>query len=134
MKLSSEIPNLTLELKKRYEKIICTNDPDKIRKANEFIAALYALSCGSIVVALNSVGGKSWRKVMIDKKGVKALSVNMSGMGMIDKTLYNTEQFISITAVSKESRSKAMMNRYMAEWYNVADNANVRMQILYKSK
>ena len=134
MKLSSEIPNMILELKRRYEKIITSNNPAKVIKANEIISALYALSCGSLVVALNALGGKGWRKVMIDKKGVKALSVQLSGIGMIDKTLYNIEQFIAITGALRDSKSKAMMNRYMAEWYNVADNANYRIYSLLKER
>ncbi len=134
MKLPSEIPNMILELKGRYEKIITSNNPAKVIKANEIISALYALSCGSLVVALNALGGKGWRKVMIDKKGVKTLSVQLSGIGMIDKTLYNIEQFIAITGALRDSKAKAMMNRYMAEWYSVADNANYRIYSLLKER
>lgn len=134
MKLSSEIANLSIELKNRYARIIAQNEPATARKANEIIAALYALSCGSVVVALNAVGGKGWRKVMIDKRGVKALAVNLSGNSMLDKILYNIEQFVTVTAAIKEARTQAMMNRYLAEWHNVVDTANLRMYAMAKAK
>lgn len=134
MKLSSEIANLSIELKSRYARIIAQNDPAAARKANEMIAALYALSCGSVVVALNAVGGKNWRKVLIDKRGVRALAVNVSGNSMLDKTLYNIEQFVTVTGAIKEARIRAMMNRYLAEWHNVVDDANLRMYALAKAK
>ena len=134
MKLSSEIANLSVELKSRYARIIAQADPSTARKANEIIAALYALSCGSVVVALNAVGGKGWRKVMIDKRGVKALAVNLSGNSMLDKTIYNIEQFVTVSGAITEVRTQAMMNRYLAEWHNVVDAANLRMYTMAKIK
>jgi len=134
MQLQSEIANLSIELKGRYARIVTANDPTRVRKANDVVAALYALSCGSVVVALNAVGGKGWRKVMIDRKSVKALSVTISGNGMLDKTLYNIEQFVAITTAITNPRAMALMNRYMAEWHNVVDAANQRMYTLAKLK
>ncbi len=134
MKLSTEIANLSTELKGRYARIIAASDPAAVRKANEVIAGLYALSCGSVVVALNAVGGKGWRKVMIDRKGVKALAVNVSGNSMLDKTLYNIEQFVTVTTAIKDPRTRALMNRYLAEWHNVVDSANQRIYTLAKAK
>ena len=132
MQLSQEIANLHVELRARYVRLIARNDPLAVRKANDLIAALYVLGCGSVVVALNALAGKGWRKVMIDRKGVKVLSVNLSGNSMLDKVQYNLEQFVTITAAIKEPRSKAQMNRYLIEWHDVVDDANVRLHALVK--
>ena len=134
MKLGSEVANLTIELKSRYARIIARNDPSAIRSSNEVIAALYALSCGSVVVALNAVGGKGWRKVMIDKKGVKALAVSVSGNSMLDKTLYNIEQFVAVTGAIREPRARAHMNRYLAEWHHVVDTAALKLHAIARHR
>lgn len=132
MQLSQEIQNLTHELKARYASIIERQPSARIRRANELVAALYLLSCGSLVVAINCVAGKPWRKVMMDRKAVRALSVALSGHAMVDRILYNTEQFVAICGTITEPRARAQMNRYLAEWHAAADDANARMHRLAK--
>lgn len=134
MQLSQEIANLIIELKGRYARLVARNDPQAVRKANELIAALYILGCGSVVVALNALAGKGWRKVMIDRKGVRVLAVRLSGNSMLDKLQYNLEQFVAITSAIREPRVQALMNRYLVEWHGVVDSANARLHAMAKAK
>jgi hypothetical protein len=134
MQLDSEVANLSLELKGRYLRLLALHDATVTARCNQAIATLYALSCGSMVVALNAVGGKNWRKVLIDRKAVKALAVNLSGKAMLDRTLDNIAQFTAITAAIRDPRTKAAMNRYLAEWNDAVDGANRKLHAMGKAR
>jgi hypothetical protein len=133
MQLDSEVANLSLELKGRYLRLLALEDSRVTVRCNLAIATLYALSCGSMVVALNAVGGKNWRKVLIDRKAVKSLAVKLSGKAMLDRTLDNIAQFNAITTAIKDSRTKAMMNRYLLEWNDAVDGANRKLHAMGKA-
>jgi len=130
MKISQELSNLCSEMRTRYSKILVINKPDLSLRANRILAATYALSCASLVIALNQVAGKGDREVVIDKKSIRLLAARCSGTGLLDRIGYNVEQFNALVSVALERRPAAMMNRFGVELYNSFHDANNRMYVL----
>lgn len=133
MKISQELSNLCSEMKARHRKVLSINRPDVSLKANRVLAAAYALSAASLVIALNQLAGEAKRTVVIDKKAIRLLSARCSGSGLLDKISYNIEQFNDLCSVAMERKPAAMMNRFGAELYNALDDANHRMYVLSKT-
>ena len=134
MNPSSDISTLIIELKRRYAKVILRNDQQMSGIANLTISAFYPLTCASLVVAHNAVSGKIGRKVMIDKKGVTAISVVINGNDMLEYVMSNLEQYVAITQAIKNQRTRIAMNKYTAELHNAIESATVRVYGLLKMK
>jgi len=130
--ISNELGNLCGELRSRHRRIVALDQPGLQAKADRIIAAAYALSCASVVVALNQLAGASSRPVAVDRKTVRLLASRASAAAMLDKIAYNIMQFNELGTLTQERRLAAEHHRFASELYNALDEANARLHRLAK--
>lgn len=133
MRISQELGNLGSELKARHRRLMNINRPDLAQRANRVLAATYAVSCAALVIGLHQLVGAAHRAVVIDKKAIRILAARASGSGLLDKIIYNIEQFNDLSEIAMERRAAAQMNRFATELHHALDEANRRLHALGKS-